>query len=150
MMIGVSAANPIPWSARNASAAPNVETNAIAVPVSPNQHSPKISTGRRPYRSEMTPAIGMTKIEGAVNADIMRPMFAVDAPSGSTNEPSTGDRRAVPSGGSTLMSSSNWKGRSRTIPESAPAIDESDTTPVRTRSPELNLRVTTDEAGSPV
>jgi hypothetical protein len=49
-----------------------------------------------------------------------------------------------------LISSSNWKGRSRTIPESAPAIDESDTTPVRTLSPELNLRVTTGAVGSPV
>jgi hypothetical protein len=150
MMIGVSAAKPIPWRARRASAAPKVETNAMAVPVSPNQTSPKINTGRRPYRSEMTPTIGMTTMDGAVNADIMRPMFAVDAPSGSTSEPSTGERSAVPSGGTTLMSSSSWKGRLRTIPESAPAIDESDTTPVRTLSPELNLRVTTDEAGSPV
>ena len=43
------------------------------------------------------------------------------------------------------MSNSSWNGRSRTIPESAPANDESDTTTGRTPSSEVNLRV--GEAG---
>lgn len=56
------------------------------------------------------PAIGMTKMTGAVNADINMPILAVVAPNSSISDPSTGESSAVPSGESTLMTNSNWDG----------------------------------------
>ena len=68
----------------------------------------------------MTPITGVITTAGAVNADMINPIVALEAPNGSINESSTGDDNADQSGGITFANRMSWNCRYRRIAASSP------------------------------